>query len=78
MKAIGSGDMSTHNIAWKSVLYRDIWVTCKSTVGMQYNKEFVEFWSIINLLFGGSATNVLCGPVHLGHVVSEKSNKNSC
>ena len=76
MQAIGSGDMSTHNIAWKSALYRGIWATCKSTVGMWYDKEFVEFWSIINLLFGGSATNVLQGPVHFGHVVSEKSTKN--
>ena len=73
MQAIGSGDMSTHNTAWKSALYRGIWATCKSTVGMQYDKEFVEFWSIINLLFGGSATNVLWGPVHFGHIVSEKS-----
>ena len=77
MQAIGSGDMSTHNIAWKSALYRGFWATCKSTVGIQYDKEFVEFWSIINLLFGGSVTNVLWGPVHFGHVVSEKSTKNS-
>ena len=57
MQAIGSGDMSTHNIAWKSALYRGIWATCKSTVGMWYDNECVEFWSIINLLFSGSATN---------------------
>ena len=41
MQAIGSSDMSTHNIAWKSTLYRGIWAMCKSTVGMQYDKEFV-------------------------------------
>ena len=59
MQAIALGELSTQNITWKSALYRGIWATYKSMVDMRYDKEFVEFWSIINLLFGGSAMNVL-------------------
>ena len=48
---------------------------CKSTVGIRFDTEFSEFFAILQVLFGNSCLNVLCGPCHFGHVVTEKSTR---
>ena len=62
-------------MAWKSSLYRGAWATCKSTVGIRFDTEFSEFFAILQVLFGNSYLNVLHGPCHFGHVVTEKSTR---
>ena len=44
-----------------------------STLGIRFNTEFNEFFAILQLLFGNSCLNILLGPCHFGHVVTEKS-----
>ena len=48
---------------------------CKSTTGMRYDSDYIEFFSLLYLLFGGSALNVLRGPVQFALVVSRKAMK---
>ena len=72
VNAISSGALPTSNLAWKRSLYRGAWATCKSTVGIRFDTEFSEFFAILQLLFGNSCLNVLHGPCHFGHVVTEK------
>ena len=38
---------------------------------MRYDPEFTEYWSIMQIPFGSSAINVLCGPGHFGKVVDQ-------
>ena len=75
VNAISSGALPTSNLAWKSSLYRGAWATCKSTVGIRFDTEFSEFFAILQVLFGNSCLNVLHGPCHFGHVVTEKSTR---
>ena len=75
VNAISSGALPTSNLAWKSSLYWGAWATCKSTVGIRFDTEFSEFFAILQVLFGKSCLNVLHGPCHFGHVVTEKSTR---
>ena len=75
VNAISLGALPTSNLAWKSSLYRGAWAMCKSTVGIRFDTEFNEFFAILQLLFSNSCLNVLWGPCHFGHVVTEKSTK---
>ena len=75
VNAISSGALPTSNLAWKSSLYRGACAMCKSTVGIRFDTEFNGFFAILQLLFSNSCLNVLQGPCHFGHVVTEKSTR---
>ena len=46
-----------------------------STTQMRWHKDIVDFFSIIYILFGASAINVLCGPMHFSDLVMENVEK---
>ena len=73
VNAISSAFLPTSNLAWKSALYCGAWAMCTSTVGIHFDREFNEFFAILQLLFGNSCLNVMRGPCHFGHLVSERS-----
>lgn len=75
VNSIGNKSLPTNNIAWKSCLYRGAWQNCKSIVGLWFDKDYKDFWSVFKLLFGGSSTNVLREHAHFGHLVTEKTEK---
>ena len=52
--------------------YTGVLGPCVSTVGIRFDTEFSEFFTILQVLFGNSCLNILCGPCHFGHVVTEK------
>ena len=55
--------IQSKNMAWKAALHMGRYAQCKSTTGMRYDSDYVEFLSLLYLLFGGSALNVIRGPV---------------
>ena len=69
--SISKETLSTNNVAWKSALYQAKWSECGSTHAMRFDLEFTEYWSIMQILFGSSAINVLCGPGHFGKIVDQ-------
>ena len=76
IESIACGNLPTSNIAWKCVLYRAKWAMCKITTTMKFNQEYIEFSALLQILFGTSITNVLCGPGHFGKVLDEKVHRN--
>lgn len=75
LDALASKELPANNIAWKSALYRGKWATCATTTSLKYDREYSEFFAILQLLFGTSSINVLRGPCHFGQVVTENSEK---
>ena len=73
---LADGQLKTSNIVWKSALYHGLWSSCGSTHHMRFDEEFVNFWSLIDIMFGASTLNVLRGPVYFSKVVEEVSAKN--
>ena len=65
-----SGCIDSRNLSWISALHIGQYSTCKSTTGMRYDKEYMEFMSLLYLLYGSSVLNVLQGSTHFGSVVS--------
>ena len=46
-----------------------------STTEIRWHKDIVEFFSVVYLLFGASAINVLRGPIHFSELVMENVEK---
>ena len=65
--------IQSKNMAWKAALRMGRYAQCKSTTGMRYDSDYVEFLSLLYLLFGGSALNVIRGPVYFASVVGGKA-----
>ena len=59
------------NICWLLNLHLSRLTSLTSTTAMRLDMEIVEFFSIVYLLFGASAVNVLRGPMHFSEVVME-------
>ena len=53
-----------NNMAWKAVLHLGRYAACSSTTGMHYDKEYVEFLALFNMLYRSSVLNILRGPAH--------------
>ena len=51
---LADGQLKTSNIVWKSALYCGLWPSCGSTHCMRFDEEFVNFWSLIHIMFGAS------------------------
>ena len=51
--------IDSRNLSWISALHIGQYSTCKSTTGMRYDKEYMEFMSLLYLLYGSSVLNVL-------------------
>ena len=69
--------LPTSNIAWKSSLYQGKWAMCQTTSAMRYDHEYVEFFALLQILFGASITNVLHGPAHCGKLIEEEVERNA-
>ena len=65
-----SGCIDSRNLSWISALHIGWYSTCKNTTGMRYDKEYMEFMSLLYLLYRSSVLNVLQGSTHFGSVVS--------
>ena len=65
------------NMSWLSCLHLGRYSQCKSTTGMRFDSEYMEFMSLLYLLYGSSMLNVLCRSTNFGSVVSGKCMK-SC
>ena len=46
-----------------------------NTSQMRWHKDIVDFFSVIYILFGASAINVLCRPMHFSKLVMENIEK---
>lgn len=71
------GTISMSNLAWKSILHRSRWQSCSTTCNMYYDEDYVEFWSVVYLMFGNSCLSVFRGPCHYSQVVLDESKKSS-
>ena len=60
------------NIAWKCCLYHARWAMCNTTLALHFDHDYVEFFALLQIMFGSSLTNVLRGPGHLGKLVQEQ------
>ena len=67
--------VDSNNMAWKAVLHLGRYAACLSTTGMHYNKEYVEFLALLNMLYELSVLNILRGPGHVGTVISGECEK---
>ena len=72
LRSIANGTIEPTNISWLLNIHLGRLTSVTSTTQMRWNEEIVEFFSIIYLLFGASAINVLRGPMHFSDVVMEK------
>ena len=54
-----SGSIDSRNLSWISALHIGQYSICKSTTRMRYDKEYMEFMSLLYLLYGSSVLNVL-------------------
>ena len=61
------------NMAWLSALHMGQYLQCKTTCNMKYDPKYVEYFSLLYLLFGSSVLNVLRGPGHFGSVVIKEN-----
>ena len=73
--SIASGNMPVTNLAWKAALDMGNLFSCKSTMQMEYDEEWLEFCQIIYHMFGGGVINALQGRGHFSHVTSNKMQK---
>ena len=71
LRNITSGKIPPRNICWLLSLHLGRLTSLMSTTAMRWDMEIVEFFSIVYLLFGASAVNVLRGPMHFSEVVME-------
>ena len=71
LRNITLGKIPLRNICWLLNLHLGRLTSLTSTTAMQWDEEIVEFFSIVHLLFGASAVNVLRGPMHFSKVVME-------
>ena len=58
--------VDSNNMVWKAVLHLGRYAACLSTTGMHFNKEYVEFLALLNMLYWLSVLNILRGPAHFG------------
>ena len=61
------------NMVWLSALHMGQYLQCKTTCNMKYDPKYVEYFSLLYLLFGSSVLNVLRGPGHFGSVVTKEN-----
>lgn len=69
IKSLASGKLLASNIAWKCLLDRAKWSMLRTTCSMRYDKDVLEFFSIIYILFGNAALTLLRGTGHFGHLL---------
>ena len=67
--ALSNGCLKSSNLAWKCALDMGQLCMCTTTTNMGYDKDYVEFFSLFNLMFGSSAINILRGTAHFGTLV---------
>ena len=70
-----NGNIDLDNMSWFAALHMGRYSSLKSTCQMSYHPAYVDFYSLVYMLFSASAINVLRDPVHFGHVVSGKSHR---
>ena len=72
---IANGKIPTENISWLLNLHLGKLMSLDSTTQMRWHKDIVDFFSIIYILFGASAINVLHSPMHFSDLVMENVEK---
>ena len=50
---------------------------CQTTSAMRFDHEYIEFFALLQFLFGASITNVLHGPAHCGKLIEEEVERNA-
>ena len=68
---ISCGKIDPNNICWLLNIHLGRLTSVSSTTQMRWNQEIVKFFSVVYILFGASAINVLCGPMHFSNLVME-------
>ena len=71
LRNISCGKIDPNNICWLLNIHLGRLTSVSSTTQMRWNQEIVEFFSIVYILFGASAINVLRGPMHFSNLVME-------
>ena len=71
LRSIADGTIQPTNISWLLNIHLGRLTSVTSTTQMRWNEEIVEFFSIIYLLFGASAINVLRGPMHFSDIIMD-------
>ena len=72
LEGVASGKIAPDNICWLLNVHLGRLSGLTNTSQMHWHKDIVDFFSIVYILFGASAINVLCGPMHFSEVVMEK------
>ena len=75
VRNIASGKIDPNNICWLLNIHLGRLTSVSSTTLMRWNPQIIDFFSIIYILFGASAINVLRGPMHFSDVVMETAKK---
>ena len=69
------GKIPPENTCWLLNLHLGKLTLLSSTTEMRWHKDIVEFPSVVYLLFGASAINVLRGPMHFSELAMENVEK---
>ena len=70
--SLAQGMIPPENICWLLNLHLGKLTSLSTTTEIRWHKDIVEFFSVVYLLFGASAINVLRGPMHFSELVMEK------
>ena len=71
LRNISCGKIDPNNICWLLNIHLGRLTSISSTTQMRWNQEIVKFFSIVYILFGASAINVLHVPMHFSNLVME-------
>ena len=74
LEGVASGKIEPDNICWLLNVHLGRLSGLTNTSQMRLHKDIVDFFSIVYILFGASAINVLRGPMHFSEIVMEKIN----
>ena len=72
---LACGRIDPNNICWLLNIHLGRLTAVSSTTLMRWDPQIVDFFSIIYILFGASAINVLRGPMHFSELVMENTKK---
>ena len=72
---IAKGNIPPENICWLLNLHLGKLMSLDSATQMRWHKDIIEFFSVIYILFGASAINVLRGLMHFSDIVVENVEK---
>ena len=75
LRNIATGKIAPQNICWLLNLHLARLTSVETTTLMRWDETVIEFFSVVYILFGASAINVLRGPMNFSELVMENMEK---